>query len=150
LAHIYQKVNTLEKHALIGDGNCVALVQKLSDVGHTSSWKPGERVLDSKNILPGKVIATFENGRYPNRHTGDHAAFYLDSGPKSMKTGKPACIVMMGQWVEKVTSLPAASCRRREHCRSGCITTIRTTPPCFTSSNEDDRPTTDGHARRSR
>jgi hypothetical protein len=69
MAHIYQKVDTLEKYALIGDGNCVALVQKLTDVGHTSNWRPGERVLDSKNILPGTVIATFENGRYPNRHT---------------------------------------------------------------------------------
>jgi hypothetical protein len=101
MAHIYQKVDTLEKHALIGDGNCVALVQKLTDVGHTSSWKPGERVLDSKNISPGTVIATFENGRYPNRHTGNHAAFYLYSGPNSMKTGKPAYIVVMDQWVRK-------------------------------------------------
>jgi hypothetical protein len=89
------------KHALIGDGNCVTMVQKLTDVGHTSSWKPGERVLGSKNISPGTVIATFENGRYPNRHTGNHAAFYLYSGPNSMKTGKPAYIVVMDQWGRK-------------------------------------------------
>jgi len=101
MAHVYQKVNTLEKHALIGDGNCVALVQKLTDVGHTSSWKPGERVLDSKSILSGTVIATFENGRYPNHRTGNHAAFYLYSGPNSKKTGKPAYIVVMDQWVRR-------------------------------------------------
>ena len=101
MAHVYQKVNSLEKHALIGDGNCVALVQKLTDVGHTSSWKPGERVLDSKSILPGTVIATSENGQYSNRRTGNHAALYLYSVPNSMKTGKPTYIVVMDQWVRR-------------------------------------------------
>ena len=101
MAHVYPEVNTLEKHALTGDGNCVSLVQKLTDVGHTSRWKPGERVMDGKNIAPGTVIATFENGRYPNRHTGNHAALYLYSGPNSQKTGKPAYIVVMDQWIRK-------------------------------------------------
>jgi hypothetical protein len=101
MAHIYPEVNSLEKHALIGDGNCVALVQKLTDVGHTSRWRPAERVMDAKNIAPGTVIATFEDGRYPNRHTGNHAALYLHSGPNSMKTGKPAYIVVMDQWIRK-------------------------------------------------
>lgn len=101
MAHVYPKVKALEKHALIGDGNCVALVQKLTDVGHTSQWRPAERVMDAKNIASGTVIATFEDGRYPNRHTGNHAALYLYSGPKSMKTGKPAYIVVMDQWKRK-------------------------------------------------
>ena len=101
MAHIYPEVKKLEKHALIGDGNCVALVQKLTDVGHTSQWRPAERVMDAKNIAPGTVIATFEDGRYPNRHTGNHAALYLYSGPNSMKTGKPAYIVVMDQWKRK-------------------------------------------------
>jgi hypothetical protein len=57
--------------------------------------------MDSRNIAPGTVIATFEDGRYPNRHTGNHAAFYLYSGPNSMKTGKPAYIVVMDQWKRK-------------------------------------------------
>jgi hypothetical protein len=95
------KLNTFEKYALIEDGNCVALVQKLTDVRYTSNWRPSELVLDGKNILPGTVIATFENGRYPNRHTCNHAAFYLYSGPNSMKTDKPAYIVVMDQWVRK-------------------------------------------------
>ncbi|WP_332879092.1 BPSL0067 family protein [Massilia sp. S19_KUP03_FR1] len=101
MAHVYHEVNSLEKHALIGDGNCVALVQKLTNVGHTSQWRPQARVMDSLNIAPGTVIATFEDGRYPNRHTGNHAAFYLYSGPRSMKTGKPAYIVVMDQWTGK-------------------------------------------------
>lgn len=101
MAHVYPEVKTLEKHSLVGDGNCVALVQKLTDVGHTSHWRPQVRVMDSRNIAPGTVIATFEDGRYPNRHTGNHAAFYLYSGPNSMKTGKPAYIVVMDQWKRK-------------------------------------------------
>ena len=33
--------------------------------------------MDNKDLSPGTAIATFENGRYPNRPHGNHAAFYL-------------------------------------------------------------------------
>lgn len=101
MPHIYTEVKSLEKHALIGDGNCVALVQKLANVGNTSLWRPDKRVMDNRNIMPGTVIATFEDGRYLHHHTGNHAAFYLYSGPNSPKTGKPAYIVVMDQWKRK-------------------------------------------------
>jgi hypothetical protein len=101
MAHVYPEVMALEKHSLIGDGNCAALVQKLTNVGNTSRWRPAERVLDSRGITPGTVIATFEDGRYPNRHTGNHTALYLYSSPNNPKTGKPAYIVVMDQWKRK-------------------------------------------------
>lgn len=101
MAHVYPAVKSLEKHALIGDGNCVALVQRLTNVGNIGLWRPEQRVMDSRNIAPSTVIATFQNDRYANRHTGNHAAFYLYSGPNSPKTGKPAYIVVMDQWKRK-------------------------------------------------
>ncbi len=32
-------------------------------------------------MIAGTAIATFENGRYPNRPRGNHAAFFLRHGP---------------------------------------------------------------------
>lgn len=101
MVHVYTEVKSLEKHALVGDGNCVSLVKNLTDVGNTARWRPDGRVMDSRNIATGTVIAKFENGRYPNRPTGNHAAFYLYSGPNSPRTGKPAYIVVMDQWKVK-------------------------------------------------
>lgn len=101
MAHVYPEARALEGKAKLGDGNCVALVQALTKVGHTSTWRPGERVMDAVTLAPGTVIATFENGRYPNRQTGNHAALYLYSGPRSQKTGKPQYIVVIDQWKRK-------------------------------------------------
>ncbi|MCA1247722.1 BPSL0067 family protein [Massilia sp. MS-15] len=89
------------KERQAGEWDCVALVQSLTGVGHTSTWRPGERVMDAKNIPVGTVIATFEDGRYPNRSTGNHAALFLYFGPKSLKTGKPSYIAVMDQWRSK-------------------------------------------------
>lgn len=33
--------------------------------------------MGNKSLSPGTAIATFVNGRYPNRPHGNHAAFYL-------------------------------------------------------------------------
>jgi hypothetical protein len=101
MPHVYPEVRELEGKNKLGDGNCVALVQALTNVGHTSTWRPGERVMDAITIIPGTVIATFENGRYPNRPTGNHAALYLYSGPRDQKTGQPQYIVVMDQWTRK-------------------------------------------------
>lgn len=101
MPHTYPEARDLEGKDKLGDGNCVALVQALTKVGHTSTWRPGERVLDAIAITPGTVIATFEDGRYPNRAKGNHAALYLYSGPRSQKTGKPQYIVVMDQWTRK-------------------------------------------------
>jgi len=101
MPHVYPEVKELEGKDKLGDGNCVALVQALTRVGHTSTWRPGERVMDAMTLAPGTVIATFENGRYPNRPSGNHAALYLYSGPRSQQTGKPQYIVVMDQWTRK-------------------------------------------------
>jgi len=53
-------------------------------------WKPGARVLDTKNLMPGTAIATFWQGRYPQHPSGQHAAFFLSYAGKA--------IWVMDQW----------------------------------------------------
>ena len=60
---------------VVGDGHCVSLIKRCAQAPLTSFWRPGARVKDARP-RPGTIIATFENGRYPNR-TGHHAAIYI-------------------------------------------------------------------------
>lgn len=83
------------------DGECVALVQELTSVGHTSSWRPGPRVVDLSYLNPGTVIANFVfdrdgRGRFPNR-SGYHAAFFMRFA-RSVTTGRVLEIKVMDQW----------------------------------------------------
>ena len=100
---IYQgNVDALEDHEPFGDGECVALPQAVTDVGHTSTWRAGPRVVDLSYLNPGTVIANFVFdgkgvGRFPNQH-GYHAALFVGFGPRSTATGRPMSIWMMDQW----------------------------------------------------
>lgn len=93
--HIYRgNVDDLDGKRPFRDGECVALVQELTSVGHTSGWRPGPRVLDLSYLNPGTVIANFifdSNGigRFPNR-TGYHAALFVKFGGRG--------IFVMDQW----------------------------------------------------
>lgn len=72
----------------VGTGECVALIQNyVSGIGLTKTWVPGPRVADlSESAIPsGTVIATFWNGKYPNKKSGNHAAFYLSHSTKGIK-----------------------------------------------------------------
>lgn len=95
-------VDELEGDRPYGDGECVALVQRLTNVGHTSRWRPGLRVVDLHYLNPGTVIANFvfENGvgRFPNKH-GYHAGFFVEFGGRGVTSGKATEFVEMGQWV---------------------------------------------------
>lgn len=64
---------------VVGDGHCVSLIKACSDAPPTQQWRQGRAVYTSrkKSIKPGTVIATFLNGRYPNK-TGWHAAIYIE------------------------------------------------------------------------
>jgi hypothetical protein len=52
--------------------------------------KEGEKVLGSMGIAKGTAIATFANGKYPNKPTGNHAAFFISQDA--------AGIWIMDQW----------------------------------------------------
>lgn len=89
---------------------CVALPQALTDVGHTSTWRPGPRVVDLLYLNPGTVVANFVFdskgvGRFPNKH-GYHAALFHEFGERSMAGGYLR-IWMVDQW-------KGASVKRRE------------------------------------
>lgn len=90
---VYKNVKHLEGNALVGGGDCVDLIKAyapgLRNVP-TSSWRPGEKVVGGKNIAEGTAIATFINGRFPNNHTGQHAAFFVADGGQT--------IHVMDQW----------------------------------------------------
>lgn len=79
---------------------CAALVQFVTDVGHTSKWQPGGRVVDQSFIPPGTIIANFvvDNGkaRYPNK-SGWHVAIFLNFGPKYVSGGYEN-IWVLDQW----------------------------------------------------
>lgn len=86
----------------IANGECARLPQELTNVGHTSRWHPGERVIDvAKTLKPGTVIANFvyKDGKpsYPNQH-GYHAALFIRAEGYSVVTGKPTRIWMFDQW----------------------------------------------------
>lgn len=93
----------------IADGQCARLPQELTNVGHTSRWQPGERVVDvARTLKPGTVVANFlfEYGKawYPNSQ-GWHAALFVRGEGFSVTTGKPATIIMFDQWKGKAPNL---------------------------------------------
>lgn len=101
-ASIYKKdTEGLEGHAPFGSGECVALPQAVTNVGHTSKWYPGSRVVDLAYLNPGTVIANFvfqgRVGKFPNKH-GYHAALFMGFGPRSQADGERISIIVMDQW----------------------------------------------------
>jgi hypothetical protein len=95
----------LQGHKPFGDGECVALVQAITSVGHTSRWRPGPRVVDLSFLNPGTVVANFMfdkkgAGYFPNKH-GYHAALLIDFGSHGVTSGKATSILVMDQWRDR-------------------------------------------------
>ncbi len=67
----------------VGTGHCVVYVQKASGAPKAKEWKEGEKVRDSLLIQKGTAIATFVDGKYLNKPTGNHAAIYISQNDKS-------------------------------------------------------------------
>ncbi|UGQ45442.1 BPSL0067 family protein [Massilia endophytica] len=98
MPYVYSDVRKLQDKPKVDGGECVRLVQHYTNVGHTTTWRQGERVLDATIIAPGTVIANFtREGRWPGKTKGNHAAFFVEFGPRG-PDGKPTSIVMMDQW----------------------------------------------------
>ena len=79
MPYIYPGVDSLLKQAFIKDGDCVDLIKALVPglIGRsTTSWKQGENLMEArragKTISRGTAIATFENGRYPQKCSGNY------------------------------------------------------------------------------
>lgn len=76
---------------VIGNGHCVSLIQYCSAAPLTKEWRQGSKV-KGLSLQAGSIIATFNNGRYPNK-TGWHAAIYISQDEDG--------IWVWDQWVGK-------------------------------------------------
>ena len=74
---------------VVGNGQCVTLVKKLTGAPASSRWREGDKVSDllraGKTIRKGTAIATFVNGRYPNYSHGNHAAIFIRALPSGLE-----------------------------------------------------------------
>ncbi len=90
MSYSYSKVDELEKTNMVGSHQCVALVQKYAGAPVTLAWRQGAAVMGGRSLAKGTAIATFVNGKYPNRRHGNHAALFLRQGSNG--------IYVMDQW----------------------------------------------------
>jgi hypothetical protein len=80
MPYIAPNANQLGGTPKVGTGDCVALAQFYAGVPNHRLWRPGEQVLDNRNIRMGTAIATFIKGRSPENDTGQHTALFLRHG----------------------------------------------------------------------
>jgi hypothetical protein len=114
---------TLPTLPKVATGECARLVQMYTpQVGPTSSWKPGERVVDilerGGTIEPGTAVATFVRGRYPTAGHR-HAAFY--EGPVRSSSGKVMGIILIDQWNTQPGAAERPLIGRRSAYRRGAM-----------------------------
>jgi hypothetical protein len=61
----------------VANGQCVRFVQEAAGARNTSHWKQGIQVKGGMDLKKGTAIATFVDGKYANKPSGNHAAIYL-------------------------------------------------------------------------
>src|SRR5579859_2643512 len=71
--------NVLTATPLVGNGQCVTLVEYKTGVPNHALWRKGPLVKDNEAVPAGTAIAAGwdANGLYPSHPTGNHAAIYL-------------------------------------------------------------------------
>lgn len=80
MPYVFGRVNALLGRALVGRAECVDLIKMYVPglVGlSTQNWREGANVTSSPHLTRGTAIATFFNGKFPRRDTGQHAAIFL-------------------------------------------------------------------------
>lgn len=78
MAYVCSNPDAWNGKPLIGSGQCVELVKAAAKAPATSFWKEGIKVKGATTIARGTAIATFVNGVYQSKTTGNHAALYLE------------------------------------------------------------------------
>lgn len=79
MAYIARK-DFAKQTEFVGNKQCVSLVKELAGARPSSLWREGDKVVErlKRGPIPeGTVIATFFDGRYPNRSHGNHAAIFV-------------------------------------------------------------------------
>jgi len=88
----------------IDNEQCARLVQVLTGIGHTSTWKPGARVVDLNYLRPGTVVANFKivDGRpkFPNQSAWHAGLFQRFEHGKIIK-GKRTHFTIIDQYPGK-------------------------------------------------
>ena len=112
MPYIYSKAAELKDEPVVGSRQCVALVQEYAGAPTTTYWRQGEPVMGNKTIKEGTAIATFVNGRYPNRPHGNHAALFV----REVANG----IVVADQWkADKKTKISVRTIRSQGKDKKG-------------------------------
>jgi hypothetical protein len=97
MSYTCTQVDDLEKTAMVGNHQCVALVRHYAGAPATLAWKQGKAVLGNRLLRKGTAIATFVNGKYGNQQHGNHAALYMGQALDG--------ILVMDQWKDKRPAL---------------------------------------------
>lgn len=108
LEELKEKYELLAKQnppeAYIDNKQCARLVQVLTGIGHTSTWRPGARVVDLKYLRPGTVVANFKSvdGKpiFPNQSAWHAGLFQRFEHGKIIK-GKRAHFTIIDQYPGK-------------------------------------------------
>jgi hypothetical protein len=121
---------TLNEMQKVDTGECARLVQMyIPQLGHTSTWKPGERVIDilerGGKIESGTAVATFVKSKYPTSGHR-HAAFYED--PIRSVTGSIMGIILLDQWNTQPGDPARPLIKRRSVYRKGKMRSDGTFP----------------------
>lgn len=84
---IHPRAMALINTPMVGDGECVALVQHfMLGIGNTHTWKGEEkRVIETNDLQIGTVVANLENGKWPGKKHGNHVGFFYRYGSWDME-----------------------------------------------------------------
>ena len=123
-------------------GGCAALVQHYG-CNSVPFWSEGAPVKGNQLIKEGTCVATFENGIYPNRETGNHAAIYISQTAGGVRvydqyTGKSPGERMMKFLLNRTNP------SNNGNCLSVILTTPRTQEPGFADAVRADDPKMSG------
>jgi hypothetical protein len=77
MAYVYSDVESLPGKPPVGDQQCAILVELYAKAPAAAYWRLGANVKGILTLAKGTAIATFVNGRYPNKPKGNHAALYV-------------------------------------------------------------------------
>lgn len=75
---------------------CTALVKHVTGLGPADMWKEGTKIggQETPPLKAGTAIATFKNGVYESKGTGNHAAIFLQYDVQNGKNG----MLVLDQW----------------------------------------------------
>lgn len=91
---VYSRVESLEGKPKVFGGSCAGIVQWYTKAGLAKFWREGIAVRgNSVKIVKGTAVATFVDGKYPNKPYDNHAALYISQNAEG--------VYVMDQWKSK-------------------------------------------------